>query len=116
MHDADPGADRHATAEQAPAVQAVARDQPQRDEGSADARQPRENGGDRVVIDFGAQVEGEHADEMHGPHASAERQAAGAEHDPALGAVGHRLSGDQQRHPGREDRHQHRQDHQLGRV
>jgi hypothetical protein len=44
----------------------------------------------RVVVDVGAQVEGEHADEVHGPDAGAERQAAGAEHDPALGAVGRR--------------------------
>jgi hypothetical protein len=116
VHHADAGADHHAARQQAPAAQALARDQPQRDEGSGDARHARDDGGDRVVVDVGAQVEGEHADEVHGPHAGAQRQAAAAEHDPALAAVDGGLAGDQQRHPGGEDRHQHRQDHQARRI
>ncbi|EEF24683.1 conserved hypothetical protein, partial [Ricinus communis] len=113
MHDADARADDHAAGQQAPAAQAVARDQGQRHERRGDARQAGENGGGRVVIDFRAQVEREHADEVHGPHPGAERETAGAQHDPALGAVGGGLPGDLQAHPGSEDGDEDGQGDQL---
>jgi hypothetical protein len=98
MHGADAGADQHAADHQAPAGQALARDQRQRDHRRADRRQVGQDRDRRVVLDPGAQVKGQHADEVHGPDPGAQRQAAGAEHDRALHPAAAGLAGDLQAH------------------
>ncbi len=120
VHGADAGADQHAADQQPAGAQAFARDQAQGDVGGEDARQARQDGGHRVVGDLGAQVKGEHADEVHGPDAGAQRQAAGQQEDRALAvalaAVLTSLAGDLQAHPRRKDRDEQRQQHELGIV
>ena len=48
--------------------------------------QQRHAGEEHVVVDFQRGLEGEHADEVHGPHAAG--QAAGTEHLPAPAGAG----------------------------
>ncbi len=113
VHRADAGADQHAAHDQAAGADALARDQGQRHVRGADARQIRQNRDHRVVIDLRAQIKGEHADEVHGPDAGAERQAAGEQEQGALARLLACLAGDLQAHPGGEDRHQQGQQDQF---
>ncbi|OEZ52482.1 hypothetical protein DUGA6_61160 [Duganella sp. HH105] len=87
VHGADAGADQQAAEQQRAGAELAAADDGQGDAGRGQAGQHGQHGDDVVVVDRRAQVERQHADEVHGPDAAAQRQAAGAQHDGAQAAA-----------------------------
>ncbi|MNM44881.1 hypothetical protein D3C81_557880 [compost metagenome] len=77
VHGADAQAHHDAAAQQQRRRDGAPAERGQGHERGRHAGHDRQQGQSRRVIDAGAQVEGQHADEMHGPHAAAQRQAAG---------------------------------------
>ena len=88
VHGADAGAGEHAPGEQRAGGEFAPADDVERHPRGAQAGQHRQHGHAGIVLDHGAQVEGQHADEVHGPHAAAQRQAAGGQHGGAQAARG----------------------------
>ncbi|MNU54781.1 hypothetical protein D3C71_438400 [compost metagenome] len=76
MHGTDAHADEHAAHHQLPPVDARTRQQVQRHPRSGHAGQHRQQGQARVEGHACADIEGQHADEVHRPDAAAERDGA----------------------------------------
>ena len=115
MHGTDTAAQEQAAPEQLAAGQAGPADQGIGQGAGQDARDHGGQGDPRIVGGGAGQAEGQHADEMHGPDAAAEGQATQGDPGQAHrrpGARRHPL-GDEQGPIGGENRHHHREGHQL---
>ena len=118
MHHADAGTDEHAAQHQHARGDPRPRDQGQRPPRGQHGRHDRKRGGERRIGHRHAQVEGQHADEMHRPDAATQCQRTGQAGQPPVPRVAAdvRHADDVHGHRRSEHRHRQRQQHQPGVV
>ena len=117
VHGGNAHAHHHRPAEEACTTHVVAGDQPQRIAAGGDGQHQRQESDADVVTQADRQAQGEHADEVHGPHADAHGQgAAGQPPAPGHGITGTHAAGGFQRRVRGQGGHEERGDHQLGHV
>ena len=116
VHGADAAADQHATDDQLQRADHAARQEAEGDPRRRQAGQHGQAGDHRVVAHRGAQLQGQHADEVHGPHAAAQRHRAGGQRQLPVqrAAADARHAGQLQRHARGEGCDDQRQHHQPG--